>query len=55
LDRAGRKVQSNGPCHCRTTCAEKVYAQSAVWIDELQQGLAWRIEGMDMPEQEIVG
>lgn len=54
LDRGGRKVQADRPCHCPTTCAENVHPQGAVWIDELQHGLAWRIKWMDMPEQEII-
>jgi len=53
-DRGGREVQADRPCHCPTTCAENVHAQGAVWIDELQHGLAWRIKWMDMPELEII-
>jgi hypothetical protein len=53
LNGGERKVQAVRATHRRTVRPENIYAQSTIWIDELQEGFAW-IERMNVPEQEII-
>ena len=55
LDRTSRTIQARGPAQGCAIGPKNIDAKGAIGVDELQQGFAGRVPGVDVPEQEIAG
>jgi hypothetical protein len=53
LNRSRRKICTNVAAHGRTVCPEKIDAHRGIGVNKLQNSFTWRVQRVDVPEQEI--